>query len=122
MENVVPIKIQILTIIASLIFSFFVSRLIIKGKLREEYAIFWFFSTIILIVFSIWRNGLEVMATILGVFEAPNLVFTAAIFAILVYLLHLSVVISKLHDGNKNLNQEIALLKQKLKEIEKGNS
>jgi len=119
MENVVPVKIQILTIIASLIFSFFVSKLIIKGKLREEYAIFWFFSTILLIIFAFWRNGLEVVATILGVYEAPNLVFTAAIFAILVYLLHLSVVISKLHGSNKTLNQEMALLKNRIMDLEK---
>lgn len=119
MENVVPYKIQIITIVISLLFSVYVSRLIIKGKLREEYAIFWFFSTIILIIFSFWRNGLEVIATTLGVYEAPNLVFTAAIFAVFVYILHLSVVISKLHAGNKTLTQELALLKNKIENLEK---
>ncbi len=119
MENVVPVKIQIITIITSLLFSFYISRLIIKGKLREEYAIFWFISTLILIIFSFWRNGLEMLATFFGVFDAPNLVFTASIFAILVYILHLSVVISKLYTSNKTLTQELALLKNKIEELEK---
>ena len=54
------------------------------------------------------------MANLFGVFEPPNLVFTAFIFAILIYLLHLSVVVSKLQNNIRNLSQEIALLKERL--------
>ncbi len=107
-------KIQIIAIITSFLFLLFITRLIVKGKLREEYSIVWIICTVILILFSFWRNGLEVMARILGVYEAPNLVFTGAIFVILIYLLHLSVVVSKLHAQNKQLAQDIALLKEKM--------
>ena len=105
------VKIQIIAITVSLMFLLYIVRLIIKGKLREEYSIVWIVCTIVLIVFSFWRNGLEILANILGVYQAPNLVFTGAIFAILIYLLHLSIVVSKLHSQNKQLAQEIALLK-----------
>lgn len=107
-------RIQIITIITSLLFLFYISRLIIKGKLREEYAIIWCLCTVVLLVFSFWRNGLQVMAKLFGVYEAPNLVFTACIFSILIYLLHLSVVASKLHQQNKQMAQDIALLKEKV--------
>ena len=106
-------KIQIIAITVSLLFLLYIIRLIIKGKLREEYSIVWIVCTIVLIVFSFWRNGLEILASTLGVYEAPNLIFTGAIFAILIYLLHLSIVVSKLHSQNKQLAQEIALLKNK---------
>jgi hypothetical protein len=109
-------KIQIIAIAISLLFLLYIIRLIIKGKLREEYSIVWIVCTIVLIVFSFWRNGLEVMANLLGVYEAPNLIFTGAIFAILIYLLHLSVVISKLQSQNKQLAQDIALLKEKMEQ------
>jgi hypothetical protein len=113
-------KIQIITIIANILFLFYISRLIIKGKLREEYAIVWVICTLFLMVFAFWRNGLEVMARLTGVYEAPNLVFTGFIFAILIYLLHLSVVASKLYNDNKKLGQEIALLKEEFsKHLEK---
>ncbi len=104
-------KIQIIAIAVSLLFLIYIMRLIIKGKLREEYSIVWIVCTIVLIAFSFWRNGLEVLAHILGIYEAPNLVFSGAIFAIFIYLLHLSIVVSKLHSQNKQLAQEIALLK-----------
>jgi len=108
-------KIQIITIIANILFLYYISRLIIKGKLREEYAIVWVICTLFLMVFAFWRNGLEVMARLTGVYEAPNLVFTGFIFAILVYLLHLSVVASKLYSDNKKLAQEVSLLKEEFK-------
>jgi hypothetical protein len=59
-----------------------------------------------------------VVSSFLGVFDPPNMVFMAAIFAILIYLLHLSVVVSKLQANNKELAQNLALLKNKLKEQE----
>jgi len=115
MENIVPLKIQIICIIVSVSFLFYIGYLIIKGKLREEYAIFWVICTIILIAFSFWRNGLAIVANFFGVFSPPNLVFMGAIFGIFIYLLHLSIVVSKLQSNNKELSQQIALLKNKLK-------
>jgi hypothetical protein len=111
-------RIQIISICLSLIFVAYVGRLIIKGKLREEYAIFWVICTVILILFSVWRSGLDVMAQLMGVFSPPNLVFTGFIFAIMIYLLHLSVTVSKLTENNKVLSQQIAILKKMLEDKE----
>jgi hypothetical protein len=118
MENVVPLKIQIICIVGSVSFLLYIAYLIIKGKLREEYAIFWVICTLILITFSIWREGLAIVSRLLGVFDAPNLVFMSAIFGVFIYLLHLSVVVSRLHEKNKKLAQDIALMKNKMKELE----
>ncbi len=108
------IRIQLIAIITSLLFLLYISKLIVKGRLREEYAIVWIIATTLLLVFSLWRDGLEKISKIFGVYEAPNLVFTGAIFGILVYLLHLSVSNSRLQNSNKRLAQEIALIKEQL--------
>ncbi|MFN8277521.1 MAG: DUF2304 domain-containing protein [Chitinophagales bacterium] len=105
-------RIQLISILVSLVFLVSVAYLIRKSRLREEYSFIWIASTFLLIVFSLWRNGLEVMAHAFGVYAPPNLIFTGAIFAILVYLLHLSLTVSKLHEQNKTLSQELALLKE----------
>jgi hypothetical protein len=119
MENIVPIRIQIISILASLLFLITVSRLIIKGRLREEYAFFWVGGTLVLLIFSFWRNGLDVLSKLFGVYQPPNLVFLGSIFAILVYLLHLSTVVSKLQEQNKRLAQDLALMKAEKAEKEK---
>jgi hypothetical protein len=50
----------------------------------------------------------------LGIYYAPSLIFLGAIFAIVIFLVHLSVVNSKQHKQIKDLTQEMALLKEKL--------
>ena len=112
MENIVPLKIQIASVAASLCFLYYVGRLILKGRLREEYALVWAVSTLLLLIFSIWRDGLRVLSEALGVFYPPSLVFMGAIFFILIYLLHVSVSVSRLQAQNKTLAQEIAFLRE----------
>ncbi len=119
MENVIPYRLQIIAIILALCFMFFIFRLIAKGKLREEYSFIWITCTGLLLLFSFWRNGLDVIAKLLGIFYAPSLIFLGAIFAIVIFLVHLSVVNSKQHTQIKDLAQEMAILKKKLEENEK---
>lgn len=120
MENVISYRLQIIAIISALIFMFFIFRLISKGRLREEYSFIWIICTVLLLVFSIWRDGLDVIADLMGIFYAPSLIFMGAIFAIVIFLVHLSVVNSRQHKQIKELSQEMALLKEKLEKKEKG--
>lgn len=115
------VRIQLITIGINILFLAYISRLIIKGKLREEYAIVWCICTFVLILFSFWRGGLDLMSRLFGVFDPPNLVFTGFIFMILIYLLHLSVVSSKSHHSINRLTQELAMLKEKMEKAEKAN-
>ncbi len=107
-----PITIQIVSLLGAGLFMLYIFRLIVKGRLREEYSIVWILCTVILIVFSVWRDGLTKISLFLGVFYPPSLIFLAAIFAIIIFLVHLSVVNSKLQNQIKNLAQEVAYLKQ----------
>lgn len=109
-------RIQIITIIVNILFLIYIARLIVKGKLREEYAIVWCASTVVLLLFSFWAKGLDLLSELFGVYEPTNLLFTGFIFIILIYLLHLSVVNSKLQKNMTRLTQELALMKQRLEE------
>src|SRR5205085_2878247 len=95
----IPFKIQVLSIAGSIVFMLFIFRLISKRKLREEYSIIWIVCTALLLLFAFWRNGLDVVARALGVYYAPALVFLGAIFAMIIFLVHLSVVVSKQHNN-----------------------
>lgn len=119
MENVISYRLQIIAIVMALCFMFFIFRLIARGKLREEYSFIWITCTVLLLLFSFWRNGLEIIAGLLGIFYAPSLIFLGAIFAIVIFLVHLSVVNSTQHKQIKELAQEMAILKKKLEEDKK---
>lgn len=112
--DIIPFKVQIISILGVLLFMYLVVKLVVKGKLREEYSIIWILGTIILAIFSIWRQGLQHIATLLNVYYAPSLLFLLAFFAIICFLLHLSIVITKLQNQVKDLAYELAMVKQQL--------
>jgi hypothetical protein len=113
--------IQIISIAASIAIILFVISLIRKRKLREEYSILWLIGSVVLIVFSIWRRLVDIIADFVGVAYAPAiLLLTGILFGVLMFL-HFTVVISKQADENKTLAQEIALLKNRIDKLEKGN-
>jgi hypothetical protein len=109
MEEIIPVRIQIASILGSVAFLLFIARLILKGKLRAEYSIIWLVCTLLLLMFSFWREGLHVVARTLGVAYPPSLIFLAATFAIIIFLVHLSTVISRLQNQIKEIAQEVAL-------------
>lgn len=115
------IRIQIIAIVVSILIILFIVSLIRKRKLREEYSIMWIIGSLVLIVFSIWRDLLDTIASVVGVFYAPAILLLVGIFFGILIFLHLTVVISKQTEQNKTLVQEIALLKHKM-ETREGNN
>ncbi len=111
-------RLSILTIAGSLMVLFFILKLIQMKKLKEEYSLLWISFAIIFLILSIFRPLLELFAGFLGILYAPSallLVFGLANFFILIQF---SIVISKLSENNKNLTQEIGLLKNRLQNFQ----
>ncbi len=119
MEQIEPLRIQLVSIIVSLGFLIYIAGLVMARRLRAEYSIIWIVLAATLVLFSFWRAGLEFFARLLGVYSGINLAFAVAIFAILIYLLHLSIVSSRLQEQQKSLAQEMALLNKKLAQTPK---
>lgn len=106
--------IQIISVLFSLIFLLIVFRLVLKKKLREEFSIIWILCAIVFNVFAFWKQGIDYLASILGVYYAPSLLFMFLFAALICYCLHLSKVISKQHADIKNLTQQLAMLESKV--------
>ncbi len=99
-----------------------VVELIRRGKLKERYALLWLFAGIVLIIFSTSRYLLELISRALGIFYPPSFLFLLAFFFLLLITLHFSVVISGLSEKNKKLAQELAMLRQDLKDAIEGHA
>lgn len=115
-----PLIIQYVAIIGSFIFILFILKLIHNKKLREEFSLLWLFLGIILLILSVWRNSLEIIAVMLGIAYAPAALFLILIIVIISILIHFSLLITKLTDYVKNLVQEVGLLKMEVDEMKKG--
>jgi hypothetical protein len=115
---VTPIRVSIFAAVAALVLLVVILELIRSRRLQERYALLWVITAVVLLVFALWRDGLNVLARTVGIAYPPSALFLLAAVFILVVLLHYSTVISELAERNLMLAQRIALLEQKLKETE----
>jgi hypothetical protein len=118
-----PLGVSIAGAIASFVLVLVVLELIRSRRLRERYALLWLATGIVLTVLSAWRDGLNTIASWLGVRSYPPAVlFAVGILFILAVLLHYSTVISRLSDQNVMLAQRLALLEQELRSSPRASS
>jgi hypothetical protein len=114
------IKIQTIIGGLSIILLLITFELIRKKRLREEYAILWLFTGVVILGLSLWPEFLlsQFFAKITGIFYLSAVVVIAFLFLLLI-VLHFSVVISKLTNQNKELAQRYALLELEVHELKK---
>jgi hypothetical protein len=91
-------------------------ELIRRGRLKERYALLWLFAGIVLLIFSLSRDLLKYVASLVGIYYPPSLLFLLAFLFLLLITLHFSSVISGLSEKNKQMAQELALLRQEMME------
>ena len=113
-----PLGVSILATVASVVLLIAVLELVRRRRLREKYALLWILTAIVLLVLSVWRGAVSSIASALGVSYGPTVLFAVGALFVLVVLLHYSTVISALTDRTVSLAQRIAILEQRLGEIE----
>ena len=86
------------------------------GRLKPRYALLWLVSASVLVLFSVWREGIDVVARAFGIAYAPAVVFLGAIDFLMLILLHVCLVVSRLTERTRRLAQDVALLRSALEE------
>lgn len=111
------LRIQLLAIVVGLGIGVLILELIRKKKLLERYALLWLAFTVMLMIISIWRDLLEKIAALMGIYYAASALFLIAFFCGLLLMLHVTVVISRLTEQNTILAQKIAMLENKVDQL-----
>jgi hypothetical protein len=115
-----PVRISIAASLASILLLVIVLELIRGRRLKERYALLWLATGVVLLVLSVWRGGLNTIASWVGVGTyPPAILFAAAIMFVIAVLLHYSTVLSRLADDTIVLAQEVALLRARVDALDK---
>jgi hypothetical protein len=77
------------------------------------------FFSLVFIVLSIWRGGLDYFSSLLGIAYPPAAIFIILLMAVFLILIQFSVIISQLSNKNKTLAQDLALLKFEFGKLKK---
>ena len=101
----------------------FVLELVRQRKLREDYSLLWLATTLILIILSVSRPLLDSLAALLGIVTyPPAALFLVAIIFMLFILLHFSTALTRLARENKEIAQQMAMLRWELGEARRAAS
>lgn len=100
-------------IVFSVLFILFIINLVRKNKLDEKYSILWLIFSVIIFLLSIFPNIIEKVADIFNVFYAPILLLLFGIIVLGIYIIHITIVITKQNKMLVKLTQELAILKEK---------
>lgn len=103
-------------IVFSILFILFILNLVRKNKLDEKYSILWLIFGLAILVLSIFPEIIIYIANLLNVFYPPTLLLLLAILVIGVYIVHITMVITKQNKMIIKLTQELAILSHECKE------
>jgi hypothetical protein len=108
--------VQLAAILVSLTLLVVVLDLVRRRKLSEEYSVVWIVCAAALLVLSIWRDSLHVVAGWLGVFYPPAVLLLVLVLFVFLACLAFSVVISRQSAQIERLAEEVAILSARERE------
>jgi len=112
-------KTQIIAISASILLIIFIFTLIRKRRLKEEYSLLWLTFGFIFLFLSSWKGSVDFIAQLIGIAYSPAALLLVLIIGIFFIMIEFSMIISKLTDLNKNLAQDVGILKEELETLKK---
>ncbi len=117
MPEVQIFRIQVVAVLGSLVALGTVLQLLKRKRLREEYSLLWLAIAVAFLGLSLWRDLLTRISYTLGVAYPPAALFLILITGAYLLLLHYAVVLTRLADRNRDLAQELGLLRHELESL-----
>jgi hypothetical protein len=102
-------RIQFFSIIFSLFIFFFIFGLVKNRRIKEEYSILWFAMSFFLLYMSFDRWAIDRLGGLVGVAYPPSVLMLLTTGFSFLLLIHITVVITRLSEQNKELIQEMGL-------------
>ncbi len=109
---------RIFAMILGIVVSLFVINLVRTRRLKEEFALLWFLTSIVLVLTPLFIDYLDLIAYTLGIEYPPALIFLLAIISLLLILFQFSMRISRFSEQIKVLTQEVAVLRARIEDLE----
>lgn len=113
------IKVRVIVFLVSLAWLCFVLRMVKRRRIWERYAIFWVYCGFAVLCMPIFVDIFDALLNRIGVEHPPSFFFLIAIFGILVILLQCTVEITTLVRRSRDTVQELAILEERVRRLEK---
>ncbi|MMZ63698.1 hypothetical protein D1872_259710 [compost metagenome] len=106
-------SIYALSVGLAFLFLLLVLELVRRQKLKEQYSLLWILFSVVLFIVSFNVTLIEWIADRLGVKYAPAILFLFGLLFCFAFILHLTIVITRLSAQVLRLTQELTILKER---------
>lgn len=118
-QNTMELRARIFAFVLGIIVLLVVVNLVRTKQLKEEFALLWLFTAVVLVLAPLFIDYLDLLAHALGIEYPPALIFVLAIISLLLILFQFSTRISRFSEQIKVLTQEQALLRAQIEDLER---
>ena len=102
--------VDVVALLGAIAWLLLIFELVRRRQFSEGYSLLWLFSGVVLLVLSLWRELLDLIAHAMGIFYPPTALFVIAVGFVLLLIVQQSAMICKMEKRNNDLAQRIALL------------
>jgi len=118
-QDVMELRARFFAVVLGVAVLLFVVNLVRTKKLKEEFALLWLLTAVVLVLTPLFIDYLDMVAYVLGIEYPPALIFVLAIISLLFILFQFSIRISRFSGQIKVLTQELGLLRVQVEELER---
>jgi len=116
-QNVMEFRARLFAMALGLVVLLVVVNQVRTKKLKEEFALLWLLTAVVLVLAPLFIDYLDLIAHALGIEYPPAFIFLLAIISLLFILFQFSMRISGFSEQIKVLAQELALLRAQVEEL-----
>ncbi len=110
-------RLQIIMIIASLLFLCYIVLMLHSKKIELKYTLAWLLAGVSLLAAAVFPGILTFISHLLNIVEPVNTLFLSIIFFMLLILFTLTIALSRNANRVKTLTQEIGMIKTELERL-----
>ena len=105
-------KIKVAAVVALLFVIITITHFVKKNKITVRYAIIWYLSLVVLMIFSIFPEVLGWLTNLVGFEISSNFLFVLLIAFLFFICISLTIIVSEQKEQIRNLIQEVSILKK----------
>lgn len=109
-------RVELVSLIGTVGLLMMVVEAVRRRRLSENYSLVWLLMVGILVVLALWREGLDLLARMIGIYYPPSALFVVGFGAVMLILFRFSMVISQLNEQNRRLAQKLAFLEWEMRQ------
>ena len=114
----ISVKLQAAMLIAVGLYFLIVLKLLRRKMLNLKYTLLWLASGVIMLALAVFPRILGGFAALVGIYDPTNALFAFMFFCVVMILMSITAIVSKLNEKSKQVIQSVALLEQRVRELE----